>query len=764
MKKFILIILIFAAFRANGQIKITGQVRDSISGDALQQASIYLKGMPYGTITDQNGNFLLEVPADSNIILDISFMGFKNKSIEPEIPENKNIHLNILLSPLVYDLDQTIVTVNRYKQNINEIPGTVNVVDPKMIKSLPANNPDDYLRSLPNIYINRTWGIFTKSAGITMHGLSGTTRTLVLLDGVPLNKSAGGSLSWDIIKPDDIDHIEVVKGASSALYGNNAMAGVINFITRKPVKPLEGRIKLSAGTYNTFGGDFEFGSARKLSRNREFSVNIFGHKRTGDGYVVEPPETRTAYDSKVWLKEWNLGAGISYLTAKQQKLEVKYIYHDEWHGAGTKVYERDGSFDRYRNHYLHLNFSGKLGKYNYQSKLFYQRENYDRLNENINTSGQYKLYDTYSNSSDAGLWLSFDRQILWNSHLIFGTDLKFGNLDGKDVYRTSTDIQKYGGELYFAGFFVQDEIPLIGQKLSLTAGLRFDIASYENGFLSVIDPTSNTGFKGDYNTSYPSGNWNQISPKLSLRYIPSNSMAFYISYSKGFMPPKIDDLCRSGKITKGFKLANPSLKPEKADNFEAGGNAYLGNKWEMSAAIYLTMGRDFQYFVGTGDSVDTGGNQLKPVLKRQNISEVEIIGGEFSLKYHPGKNLAIFANYSYNHGTIINYKINPELNKDLTGNSLIELPDQLASGGIYWENKIVNASILVTYVGSNWYDDENTTLIQAFTTIDIKIYRTFFKKFGISLSVENLLDEQYIDRKGRVGPGRFIMAELSYKI
>lgn len=112
----------------------------------------------------------------------------------------------------------------------------------------------------------------------------------------------------------------------------------------------------------------------------------------------------------------------------------------------------------------------------------------------------------------------------------------------------------------------------------------------------------------------------QISPKLALQYAIKKNLGAYVSVASGFMPPKTDDLTKSGKISKGFKLANPELKPESLLNYEAGINWMPSKKLSIEPSVYYSRGYDFQYFVATGDSVETGGADLKPVLQRQNVA------------------------------------------------------------------------------------------------------------------------------------------------
>ena len=133
------------------------------------------------------------------------------------------------------------------------------------------------------------------------------------------------------------------------------------------------------------------------------------------------------------------------------------------------------------------------------------------------------------------------------------------------------------------------------------------------------------------------------------------------------MPPMLDDMCKSGKIRKGFKIANPGLRPETLINYELGSTALLIDKIRIEPSVYLSQGKDFQYLIGTGDSIDTGGDDLKPVFQRRNVSEIRILGAELTFTYSILPNLIYAANYAYNHSTITEYDADSESNMDLSG-------------------------------------------------------------------------------------------------
>jgi iron complex outermembrane recepter protein len=129
-------------------------------------------------------------------------------------------------------IEEIVVTVTKTPRNIKEIPSRVSVIKSDILESIPVLQVDDVLRFIPGVNVNRTGGIYSQRPMVTLRGLSGDeqSRTLVLINGVPINTSDEGGVNWNRINPYDIEQIEVFKGPGSSLYGNNAMGGVINII------------------------------------------------------------------------------------------------------------------------------------------------------------------------------------------------------------------------------------------------------------------------------------------------------------------------------------------------------------------------------------------------------------------------------------------------------------------------------------------------------------------------------------------------------
>lgn len=143
-----------------------------------------------------------------------------------------------------YSLDTMVVTATRTEKVLSEIPASVSVVTDKDIEKMHVNTINEVLSRVPGIYSSRLKGIANSSPTILMRGLNNQAQNLVLVDGQPLNDASSAVVGWSDIPVDSVARIEVVKGTASALYGSQAMGGVVNIITKNPSK---GERKVSVG-------------------------------------------------------------------------------------------------------------------------------------------------------------------------------------------------------------------------------------------------------------------------------------------------------------------------------------------------------------------------------------------------------------------------------------------------------------------------------------------------------------------------------------
>ncbi|MBL7137553.1 MAG: TonB-dependent receptor, partial [Bacteroidales bacterium] len=525
----------------------------------------------------------------------------------------------------------------------------------------------------------------------------------------------------------------------------------------------EGEVKVFYGTYNTFGGFVKLGGSL-FSQDRGLYYNLSLFYRQGDGYITEPAATRDNLDTNRYLKEGSVSGKVGYQFNARNRLELEYNYYDDIRGDGTKIYEPLGSYNRYPTHFVRLSTQNGWGKYSLLVNGFYQHENYLRQNESKSTkrSGKYTLYETDSKRIDYGLWVNLTNQFLSTQAITVGMDLKQGSVDASDTYYTSSDILTNRGKMSFFALFSEYKLNLFQQKMSVIAGFRWDIAWFSDGSFTIEYPSSLSGFMTSYPSDFSDETWNAISPKLGIRYNFTPWQSIYLSYAHGFRPPILNDMCKNGNISKGFKMANPKLKPEAMDNIEAGATVILLKRLTLEPSGYLSFGRDFQYFVTNGDSVYTGGDNLKPVMQRENISRVRILGAEVTATLPIISNLTFLANYSFNDSRITKFDTTKNPGKDLTGKFLMEVPRNQAFAGVIFSPRRLSTSLTFRYVGRQWIDDENTAQSPGYFTIDMKASYTFFNKLTTGITVQDLLNRQWTDSKGQLSPGRYILLNLSY--
>ena len=656
-------------------------------------------------------------------------------------------------------LKDVIIISTRSNSKIESIPASIDVVSKEDIENYPSTNLDNLLQSVANVYVNRSWGIFSKNSSVTMRGMDGTNRVLVLYNGVPLNKTSGGGINWYAIQPETVEKIEVVKGSNSALYGNNAMSGIINIVSQIPKEKFKGNLNLLYGGYQTFGSRINL-SGNNLKNKKGWYWYANGFWRKGEGYIMTPPELRDSNDCKLGMQEYSTDLQLGYQFNNNSSLSFNYNYYADKRSDGTKIYEKDGSYLKtYSNMGIisyHNLFANQIL---FNAKAFYHYDYFWQHTEKLNETGDtYKLYDTDQSSNDLGLWLNATKNIGKFNKFTVGIDLKQGNMDATDIYRSSTDMVQRKGNISFVAGFLQDEISVKG-KWNFVAALRYDYARFNSGCIVVENPSYNTGFARSFTEDYPSDKWMSLSPKISAKYLINNKVDVYISASKGFMPATLDDMCSSRKINKGFKLANPQLKPEYVTTYEAGSNYKPLNNLLLESSIYFSQGKDFQYFVATGEVVDN----TSIVLKRENIGDVNIKGFELSAKYQLIKNIILKANYTYNHSEIIKFNALNETGVNLKGKHIAEIPEHQLFVGLFLRNKIVNSGITFNYVGEQWTDEQNSAIINDHFTIDLNLSREWNKKITIAFDLQNILDNEFIDKKGGLSPGRYFELEVGIR-
>lgn len=771
----ILVVILFLSTISFAQKKISGVVKDAESGEVLVGASVQIDGTNVGATTDSEGGFEIGNVNEKSVVLRISYVGYE--TIAKNIETDNSGKLSFALYKKEILSKQIVVTANRNEQMIGDIAGRVELISPRSVTSTPKLSTDDLFKNSSAVMVDRTSGIFSHSAVVNVRGITAGEqgRVLALVDGLPINKSDGGTVNWNRINPEDVERVEIFKGPGSSVYGNNAMGGVVNIISKKSSKP--GYSGFAAANYGTFNTLEERASVSgKLEEG--FSFRLSGFNRTSDGYNTYREAYRDVFSINQDLKESGIDAKLGYQINDKTKVSINYSFYDDERGQGTKV--REENIMKHKTNYGTVSLNTEIAGVKTDLNVFYQMENYLRVMEKYKASGttvsSYDLIDVDADRGDYGANLNFTIPMESNL-LIAGVEYKNGKIDGSDIYRTTydsatktykagTDVLTNKGNLITLAAFVQDEFQLTND-LKLNAGLRIDNVKFQNGEYVLTNPSKNNDFLKPFTGPFQEYDWTSVTPKLSAQYKFMENLSAYAAYSQGFRAATLDDLTRPGLIKLGFKNANPNLKPEKIENIELGANLDIDQKLFIMPSVYYMTGKDFMYYILTGKTVSVSGKDRRVIIK-DNITKVRFVGGDVDVKYFVTASLNLFANYAYTKTEILGFIGNTALE----GKELTYTPNRVANIGVTYLNEIANASFNFHYQSKQFLNDDNSEkdasgnsmVIDAASTFDAKLWKKFFGIVNISLEVQNLFNKQTLATYDRISIGRMITGGISVEL
>lgn len=776
LKKYILLLTgIAIVFNGLTQtFSISGKITDSITGKPLPDATVFLDNNP-GSISSANGSFLISGLDKGQYKIMVRFLGYKDYSREVVVRKKHIGSMNIRMQKRAIKMNELTIRAGQRKQIKNKAC-RIDQIRSDQINTGVSQSFTEVLDYVPGVNVNNTTGIFSSKTVVSMRGLSGNdqSRVLIILDGVPLNKTDGGSVNWNQINRENIKEVIIHKGPGRAVYGSGAMGGVIEINTKDPKPGIHGNIKGTYGTYNTLSGTLGLNGSSELEKNRSvwWSVNASG--TSSDGYITEDEQFYDIEDSILvpsFIKEYQLTGKLNYKMGKHDRISFKLGYFDDKRGNGVKVFEHDGAYSEHDTYSSMISYQRLKKNKQTELRIYFLHENYNRLYEYMN-EGEYKLYDVDSKREDAGADLRLSFFNMGTHKLLTGLNLKNGSVDAADTYYTSTDIISNKGKMATGAFYIQDEIKILKDQFKLIMGFRYDVAAFYDALFKIEYPSYSIVFMDIFEDTLKSNKyWSALCPNISLQYNLNKSDRIFLTAGRGFRAPTLDDLTRTGKKRGTFKVANPSLKPELLDNFELGYDMKFAEYLNAGISAYYSIGHDFMYYVSTGDSVNMIYKTV-PIIRKENISKVLISGVEINLDYELFNLLHLFTNYTYSYSEIKDFEIKDTLvDANLNGKHLTDVPNHKITGGVIFKYSGFTTNFNFKYIGKRWINDQNivddeyllTDRYPAYTLFNLSIMKEFLQGFELSLNIENIFNKIYIDKSLQRCPGRMVYGGLSYR-
>ena len=650
------------------------------------------------------------------------------------------------------ELEKTVVTATRTETPIENLPVSVTVITKDDIEKMHAKTVDDVLNKVAGVLIKRNKGLSNTGSHttISMRGTASSSRVLVLKDGIPLNSTYIGSVNfWGVMSVEDIEKIEIVRGASSALYGSSAMGGVINIITRPARKKTAGSVSFEGGTFDSY-----IGNANIAAATDKFGLRASaGHKRTGGYEYYEGAKWKDYYKTaENELTNVSVGGDI-WLGESLLRLDYEYSMEDPLSAAPTQ-YDGEDECNKYS-----LNYSLPIGKTDFSLKTYYIDKSYTTEARKYNTttkSFDKFYYDSEIPKDEYGLMMQISAE-LGSHRLTVGSDLKWGKCDSKYTYVTGKRIFSGKQDLY--SVFVNDEM-LIGDKLILSAGVRYD--SWKNHSADFYDDTNATV----RSIKYPEKTDEAWSPRAGVVYKVTEDTKLRASFGTGFKVPSLYYLYKSGPHgATRFDLANPDLGPEEMPwSYDVGFDMKPNDNLNLSFTFYQSQFKDFlgdktldpsevpSYF-----TPDPG----MAVIQKVNMGQIDIHGVEAGLEYAFNSRWSAFVNHTYNVSKIKEYEAKPEVE----GNDLSYTPRHMTKIGFIYDNPdLFTLGIYLTNVGCRFGDFENTDKkkLEGYQVVDMKVSRELFDGMDLFVSVDNLTDEKYKEYYTTYNPPITVMVGAKY--
>jgi iron complex outermembrane receptor protein len=753
---------------------IDGTVIDA-QGLAVVGAQITLT-QPQGnltrTATSSTERFRFENLAPGAYTLRVTATGFQQQVVQIDLNTETARTVEIRLEPARVT-EQTIVTATRSEQRVADVPASVNVVTSQQIQRSPAVVADDVLRQVPTFSLFRRTSSLAANPtaqGVSLRGVgpSGVSRTLVLLDDVPFNEPFGGWVYWTRVPLMDTDRIEVVDGASSSLYGNYAMGGVINIVTNRAV-PRTIIFKPQYGNRGTPKMDL-FASYVWGKLGATFNATTFDT----DGYKIVAAEERApdscqcSIDTNARVKYQSGSGKIDFNPTDRVNVFFRGGVFDENRDNG-KVGEINDTNWKYGNGGTRVQL--KDGS-NIEGRLFVDREHYHQTFVAVPAtavpprSQDNLTLDKIVPTNAIGTLVQWSRafQAGGRAHVVSaGTD--FRRIKGDSIENTfalasglTPLIHRVaGGTQKMTGVFAQDLFELT-PKLQLTLSARID--SWHNYNAHNHETTLATGLPVTLVCSVVSGvpvctgdrdlpdkSDTAVSPHAAALYRVNGKVSVWGSFSKGFRAPTLKELYSQFRVGAVLTLSNETLGPERLTGGEAGISVTPSSHVTVRGTWFDNRVKNPVANVST----QTNGN----VRQVRNLGSTNIAGFQTDVAYRFNASFSASAAYVFDIAKVRSY-VPDGSGVDLTGKYLAEVPKNRGSIQLSYSNpKYVNVSAAVQIVGMQFDDDQNIAAIfpligdktkvglPAYSVTDVSASRTINSQLDVFFGVQNLFGRVY---------------------
>lgn len=465
MKK-IITILAFIPFCVNAQNTFKALIKDSESKEKLIGVTAYISELKVGASTDTSGILIIDNIPNGNYKISFSYVGYEKEEMGFTFPLASNQPKEIFLKNESEELGEVVVSATRSSRTIDDIPTRVETIAASELEEKTSMQPSNV-----KMVLTESTGIQTQqtsatsaNASIRIQGLDGKY-TQLLKDGFPLYSGFSGGLSIVQIPPLDLKRVEVIKGASSTLYGGGAIAGLINFVTKVPTEKKELSFLVNAN--HTKASDISGYYSQKF---KKIGITIFASQNLQAAYDAN----KDGLSDIPKFARYNFNPRVFYYFSKSATLSfgVNSSFENRLGGDMQLINDKADS----THSYFEKNLTNRISTQLKFEKIF--------ANKSVltfkNSVGYFNRSITQSNYLFAGKQISSFSELTYlisksKSEWICG-----GNVWTDNFKQTNTTLYPLDNNLVIVGVFIQNNYKA-SDKLIIETGIRAD-ATNQNSF------------------------------------------------------------------------------------------------------------------------------------------------------------------------------------------------------------------------------------------------------------------------------------------
>lgn len=716
---------------------IRGTVTRSESHTAISGASVRVANPQRLATTDVHGTYVLrDLPAGTYTVTTTA-IGRTPDSTSVIVSTNGTATHDVALKEGSLLLSSMVVSATRTSVEADKVAATVDVLTPEQVRQTPARETQDLLREIPAVELPRTSSTVGGTAQIVSIRGVDEGRTAVLFDGIPVNDAWGEWIDWGRVPKSMLDHVEVLEGGTSNLYGNGAMGGVISFFSR-PISPGAMDLQLDGGSRDSRHAS----AAAGVPLARGLSVDATGDYQEGGGYklvglngavgpidIASSSITRNAYGRLNYAPSSSWGAfatghvfgdsrglGTPLSTGNRDQRDVDFGVNGQGLGGGT------------------LSIRGWDGRQIENQRATTVRSATLRNAEDSSSNAQIPSHD-------------WGASALWTRPAVAGLESFSVGADYRHVQGDYNEIDynttcpgatcgsiarqiSSGGNQALSGAFVQ-AIAAPAAPLRIELSGRVDQWNNDDGHSLVTGGTQ---------TTYADRSKTAFSPRLGARYQVVSSFSLHAAVYKAFRAPNLAELYRKQVSPTSITVPNPDLSAETALGREVGFDWQPFQWIQAKGTYYVAEYNDFNSPVTITTNKPAECGTVATCRQRLNLTGERSQGGEVYVALRPIPELFISGGVNYDD------------DRQQTG-----LPMTATDSTKPHVNRVPSPkqTIRVTYSSArvgDWtvmwrHEGRTTTLgglgLNPFTVVDANVQRELLPGISAFVSAENIGNVAY---------------------